>query len=329
MTVTRKFTIMVIFPILGGLAVGGFGVHRYINGQMLNAVFDLVVSVSLFAISIYTYLTGKEKVARYVSAFITVAGPLAFLKQFDSTYIYWIYSSTIILFYVLKYQWALAMNVIMLLGVAYLVPASDHRPEEVYSFVVTISLIISFSLIFALNEANNKRLLHEYSLTDTLTGIGNRRAFDDKVASVVVFRKRHSRSVSLLYVDIDEFKSINDSRGHSIGDQAISNIAHLIRAMLRETDSVFRIGGDEFIVLADGADLGSAVLLAEKIRKKIESQELINGCNVTVSMGVAELTDGDTADSWIARADAVMYTAKKTGRNKIEAATEELVEQST
>ena len=324
MAAKRAFTIMVIFPILGGLAIGGYGVYRYINGQMLNAIFDLVVGLSFLAISAYTFFTGREKIARYVSAFITVVGPLAFLKQFDSTYIYWIYSSAIILFYLLEYRSALVLNLVMLLGVVYLVPASDQRPEEFYSFWVTITLIISFSLIFALNEEASKRKLHEQSVTDALTGVGNRRAFAERVSNAVIFRKRHNLSVSLLYLDVDEFKNINDSKGHTVGDQAITRVAQLITTMLRETDSVFRVGGDEFVIVAEGADLSSALQMAEKIRNEIESQDLVAGCRVTVSMGVAELVDDDTTDSWIARADTLLYTAKNTGRNKIEVEAEAL-----
>tara|TARA_R110002110_G_scaffold278032_1_gene493338 strand:+ start:331 stop:1308 length:978 start_codon:yes stop_codon:yes gene_type:complete len=322
MTAKRTITIMVIFPILGGLAIGGYGVYRYLNGQMLNAIFDLVVGFSFLAISGYTYLTGREKIARYVSAFLTVVGPLAFLKQFDSTYIFWIYSSAIILFYLLEYRWALGLNIVMLAGVVYLVPAAQHQPEETYSFLVTILLIISFSMIFALNEKRNKRELHEQSVTDELTGIGNRRAFVDRVSNAILFRKRHELKVSLLYVDVDKFKKINDTKGHMAGDQAIINIAQVIKTTIRETDSVFRIGGDEFVVVAEGADLDAASQLAEKIRNEIEARDLVDGCPVTVSMGVAELSDDDTLDSWISRADTFLYAAKNSGRNKVEVATE-------
>ncbi len=308
---------MVIFPILGGLAIGGFGIQRFLNEQYLNAGFDFLIGSAFLLISAYTYLTGKEKIARYVSAFLTVVGPLAFLRQFDSTYIYWVYSSAIILFYLLNYRAALVLNLIMLMGVTYLVPVESLKTQEFYSIMVTIGLIISFSLIFALNEEKSKRKLHEQSITDALTGVGNRRAFVDKVVEVVTFHKRHRMDVSLLYVDIDKFKQVNDRKGHMAGDHAIKNLAQSIQSRLRESDSVFRIGGDEFVVIAEGANLDDATRLAEEIRIKVETTELVPNSSVTISMGVAALNETDTADSWIARADSQLYDAKNKGRNQI------------
>lgn len=317
MTTKRSFSVMVIFPILGGLAIGGLGVQRFINEQFLNAGFDFVIGGAFLSISVYTYLTGKEKMARYVSAFLSVMGPLAFLRQFDGIYIYWVYSSAIILFYLLNYRWALAMNLIMLAGIAYLVPASDFFNQEFYSILVTLSLIISFSLIFALNEERSKHKLHEQSVTDALTGVGNRRAFVEKVTEVVTFHKRHHMDVSLLYVDIDRFKQVNDKKGHIAGDLAIKNLAQSIQTRLRQSDSVFRIGGDEFVVIAEGANLNDATQLAEEIRTKVETTELVPNASITISMGVAALHDVDTPDSWIARADCQLYEAKNKGRNQI------------
>ena len=317
MTAKRSFSVMVIFPILGGFAIAGMGVQRLMNEQYLNAGFDFIIGSAFLLISVYTYMTGKEKIARYVSAFLTVIGPLAFLRQFDSTYIYWVYSSAIILFYLLNYRAALALNLLMLVGVMYLIPPSDVHTQEFYSILVTIGLIISFSLIFALTEETSKQKLHEQSITDALTGVGNRRAFIDKVAEVVTFHKRHLMDVSLLYVDIDEFKQVNDKKGHIAGDLAIKNLALSIQSRLRESDNVFRIGGDEFVVIAEGANLDAATQLAEEIRIKVETTELVPQSSVTISLGVATLNEADTSDTWIARADSQLYDAKKRGRNQI------------
>ena len=194
----RSITVMVIFPILGGAAIGSFSFQRYMNGEYLNAAFDIGVALCFLGISIYTYLTGKEKIARYISAIISAIGPLAVLKQFDSTFIYWVYSSAVIFFYLLNYRWALFLNFLLLLGVAYMIPIEDYRIVELSSIAITISLIISFSLIFALTEERSKRRLKILSLIDDLTEIGNRRAFVTKITEAVNLRKRHDLPASLL-----------------------------------------------------------------------------------------------------------------------------------
>ena len=92
---------MVIFPIIGGVAIGGFGVVRFVNDQMLMAAFDAFIAVCFFSLSFYTYMTGKDRLSRYVSALLSILGPLVLLNNFDGIGHYWVYSSAIVLFYLL------------------------------------------------------------------------------------------------------------------------------------------------------------------------------------------------------------------------------------
>lgn len=309
--------IMVIFSLLGGSAIGGFGVHRLLGGEYLLAAFDFFISLVFLSLGYYTYRTGKDLLARFGSAVIAAVGPLVFLKLFDDANIYWVYSSVIVIYYLVPYRWAIALNAAVLLGVGVIFWNVDYTTVQLYSFVVTIGLINGFSLLFALNEERSKKLLRELSLKDDLTGIGNRRAFVEKMGETVSMSRRYGLAASLICIDIDEFKSINDTHGHAAGDRAIKRLASRISALIRDSDNVFRMGGDEFVIIADGTDQQNALQMSEKIRQAIEGENIVTGRTVTISLGVTVLRDEDTADTWLARADAELYRAKNAGRNQV------------
>ena len=316
---------MVIFPLLGGSAIGGFGVIRLMSGEYLIAVFDFAVAISFYGLGAYTYMTGKETAARYISAVISVVGPLIFMRQFDTAGIYWVYSSSIIIYYLVPWRWAIGFNALLLLGVAYIYKDVDYNPVRFYSFLITIGLINSFSLLFALSEERYKSILKQLSVKDELTGVGNRRAFDDRVSESISVFNRYNVSACLVCLDIDRFKSVNDTFGHATGDKAIKALADVVSSMVRESDHVFRMGGDEFVILADAEEVDAAVQLAEKVRAGVEETPLIPERELTISLGVAMLAKGDTAETWLARADAELYRAKQAGRNQTSIAEATLV----
>ncbi len=314
----RRFArMMVIFPFLGGTAIGGFGVHRFMTGELMMAGFDFFIAILFYGLTAFTYLTGRETAARFISAAISVMGPLFFINVFDTDGIYWVYSSTIVIFYLVSYRWAITFNVIMLAGVAAIFWNIDTSPVQLYSFLVTIGLINSFSLVFALNEARNKAQLQALSLRVDLTGVGNRRAFIERMGETISVHRRYGLPASLVCLDIDNFKTINDTLGHATGDQAIRGLASHVISMLRESDHLFRIGGDEFVIIADGADHESALQLTEKIRHGVTTQAFVPDQKMTISLGLAVLKDEDTTDSWLARADEALYRAKNAGRNQV------------
>lgn len=309
---------MVIFSLLGSSAIGGFGIHRLMTGDYLLAIFDFIIALMFLSLGYYTYRTGKDQLARFASAAIAALGPLVFLQMFDTAGIYWVYSSTIVIYYLVPYRWALVINGLMLAGVGAVFWGVDYSPVQLYSFLVTIGLINGFSLWFALSEERNLNLLRSLSLKDDLTGIGNRRAFTEKMAETISFHKRYGINACLVCIDIDEFKSVNDTLGHAAGDTAIRNLANCITGMLRESDSVFRIGGDEFVIIADGTDRQAAYQLTEKIRRTVEETDILPNRAVTISLGVTVLKPEDTTDTWLDRADSELYKAKNAGRNQVQ-----------
>jgi diguanylate cyclase (GGDEF)-like protein len=155
---------------------------------------------------------------------------------------------------------------------------------------------------------------------DQLTGLWNRRAFDHRLQEAVAHTTRHDGVFSLLLLDLDHFKNINDQYGHVTGDEVLKRFADVLHERLRQNDVDARWGGEEFVVLADGAGLEAAFALAEHIRNAVENADFAGPARVTVSIGIAAYQQGETGDSLLARADDALYEAKRNGRNCVVAA---------
>lgn len=154
--------------------------------------------------------------------------------------------------------------------------------------------------------------------TDTLTGIANRRLFDSRLENEISRTTRHHFPLSIMIIDIDHFKRVNDDFGHQAGDEVLVELARLVSEQIRADDFFARWGGEEFVILSPGIDLENMRLLAEKLRVAVESHAFPAVSFMTCSFGLATYHAGDTAESFIHRADAALYRAKENGRNRVE-----------
>lgn len=148
---------------------------------------------------------------------------------------------------------------------------------------------------------------------DALLPVLNRRGFDRELERTLAYLKRHGTDVSLIYIDLDDFKSINDMHGHAAGDAALMHLAHILLANVRSSDVVGRVGGDEFAVLLHHAGEEAAMLKLERLARALAARSLVcEGKEIPLSFtaGVTQLRDADTASSAMARADRIMYAGK-------------------
>jgi diguanylate cyclase (GGDEF)-like protein len=176
------------------------------------------------------------------------------------------------------------------------------------------------TLVARLRERESQAELERLSVTDALTGLYNRRHLMSTLASEVQRSRRLRRPISVLLADVDHFKQYNDTHGHPAGDVALARIADILRKTTRGVDCVARYGGEEFLVLLLETTVGTAAIVAERIRAQVEAEGFAGG-KITVSIGVAECpSHGDTPESLIEGADAALYEAKDGGRNRVVAA---------
>lgn len=169
----------------------------------------------------------------------------------------------------------------------------------------------------------NALLYHQAILsahTDSLTGALNRSTLKSVYQKEVALTKRHSSNLTLMVLDIDFFKKVNDTYGHNAGDLALKSLTQCIKKTLRESDPLFRLGGEEFAILLNDTDLAGATLLAERLRKEIQSIIIThqqNTFSMSVSIGLTQFANADSLEDIMLRADSALYKAKKTGRNKV------------
>ncbi len=169
----------------------------------------------------------------------------------------------------------------------------------------------------------NLEVVRTESLTDPLTGLSNRKLFDDALSKSMSDAVERSEPLTLLMTDVDHFKNFNDTWGHLTGDQVLRLVAMSVKQNVKGQDTAARYGGEEFAVVLPNTVLRSALTVADHIRRAVMSKELMkrstgqNLGRVTISIGVATVRKGDTMQSLIARADACLYAAKRNGRNRV------------
>lgn len=175
---------------------------------------------------------------------------------------------------------------------------------------------------FGIDISEQKRLEQELEMLavqDPLTGTYNRRMFPEFVSGEIERSARYGTRFSLVMLDVDHFKSINDTYGHAVGDRVLTEIPGVLQATTRRPDVLFRWGGEEFVLLLPETDQAGAMRLAELIRERIASVDLEGVGQITVSLGVAEDKPGESLDGLLRRVDDALYGAKRAGRNRVSA----------
>lgn len=182
--------------------------------------------------------------------------------------------------------------------------------------VIGLGVTIVITNIFLEIIDKLQKRLAEQSAIDPLTSALNRREMDTILQDAIERKRRTNVPASLLVLDIDEFKSVNDTFGHAVGDHVLKELAALIMRRRRQMDKLFRLGGEEFMVFLPDTPGEGAVVLAEELRRLVADTKLIDGRTITISIGITELEPGETIDPWIKRGDDALYIAKQAGRNQ-------------
>ncbi|MCB1959249.1 MAG: GGDEF domain-containing protein [Rhodocyclaceae bacterium] len=202
----------------------------------------------------------------------------------------------------------------------YTVRLPDHQRTDELSH--------AFVLFNRLLEYTDRLLREKEALAsiDSLTGLMNRRSLLKYAQRELSRAGRYGQPLSLIFLDIDHFKQVNDTQGHLIGDEVLEIFARVIKARARDTDIVSRWGGEEFLILAPQSDLEGARVLAEDLRKAVACESFPTHEQLTCSLGVAQWRKNESFEALCARADAALYMAKETGRNRVQVDEQTLIE---
>jgi len=173
--------------------------------------------------------------------------------------------------------------------------------------------------------ANQQVALTQMAYQDSLTGLSNRRFLDELVEREVAMVRRGRAQSCLIMCDIDDFKTVNDTFGHTIGDRVLQDFAHLLQGIIRNNRTIVRLGGEEFVILAPETSLEEAVAFAEQLRRAVEEHEFVvdhNILQITASFGVASLDGNEQEQDYYYQADKALYDAKLAGKNRVSMAKE-------
>ncbi|MFZ6712234.1 GGDEF domain-containing protein [Undibacterium sp. TC9W] len=311
----------VVLLMLCGLSIPSilpFGIVRLLQGNFLMATVDLLIVLGMLCIIVFVWRTRRVRLAGLAVTVFYSMGMLAAVYVKGVPIAYWVYPTMIAAFFILRAKEALMINSISLI-VLIVILHKAMQLLDLSSLVVTLVLINLFSYIFSDRTSLQHFELNQQAEKDFLTGAGNRRAFDKQLQTICAKDEVHT-DVCILILDLDHFKRINDQFGHMVGDQVLIQFCALLRSRIRTADCFFRYGGEEFVVIAMGADDIAAARFAEELRTLVEKAQLLRDYPVTVSIGVAKKIAGEDGQAWFQRADTMLYEAKLAGRNAVRVA---------
>lgn len=257
--------------------------------------------------SIYTFILLIPFSTYYVAYQMSTVG---------ISFSYWSYPTVLLFYFMLTERQAWVSNIVFVLVT---VPLAWHFFEvrEAARFAVTLLAVSAYAAVFLRVISKQNGELSQLAITDPLTGVYNRSLLEDSLDKALHQSGRTDTAFSLIGIDIDNFKQVNDELGHDTGDYILMRLGAFLKSFFRESDRVFRTGGEEFLVLVHNSDEVCCIDLAEKVRKEIEVLSFIPGRRITVSIGVAGLDSEKDWKVWMKRCDENLYQAKNSGRNKV------------
>jgi len=310
---TQKYVVIALSA-FGTVIILPFAFIRFWRAEWVIGTFDLLVSLVTLSICAYVAKTGKVKAPSLVLAIFVVLAVITSSYLKGVTQVYWAYPATLAAYYLIPLRQAVWLCAGLF---AALVPIVYFQADSVkfYSIVATLIMSNVFAYVFSLSVREQHLKLSQMASKDPLTGVGNRRAMEEKLIELVLAQQRSATALSLIMLDLDQFKLINDKHGHIVGDQVLVQLAELLQSRIRRTDALYRYGGEEFVITPLIINLEAAIELAEQLRTLIEESQFPTGEKVTISLGVAQFQPGDSSKGWLGRADKALYRAKAAGRN--------------
>ncbi|MBB2494827.1 GGDEF domain-containing protein [Aquipseudomonas ullengensis] len=314
-----QLSIITLMGFFGALGITPYAIYRLLHGNYLVGTADTVIVISTLSAVFYAWRTGDTvKPGIYLACIFSVGSTLIAINL-GVNGLFWIYPLILFNFFMVSPGKAIAATLMVLLslvGHALWVPGSVFESQyQMVSFLVTNMMAGVLTFIFAYRTRHQREQLQGLAIRDPLTGARNRRAMDDELKIAVSSKRRHGRSYSVLAMDLDHFKQINDQYGHPAGDQVLVSFVALIKAGSRKEDRLFRVGGEEFLLLLPDTSLSGLEAAAAHLQKLVRELLRSPGGTVSVSIGGAILRTDEPWPNLLQRADQCLYQAKSAGRD--------------
>lgn len=311
-----RLSIITLLGVSGLIGITPFAVMRFMQDNMLAGVVDLVIMLSIFLGMVYAWLTGDTARSGFFMAVVSASGAIAVGAIVGEPGLFWLYPVLVTSFFLTEPRYAIFINLgavaaLMIHGVAF------SSSVQMWSFAATAIVVSCCAYAFAHRNENQRERLEHLATVDPLTGVKNRRSMDEELAIATSVAARNGIPHGLVLLDIDHFKKVNDVYGHSVGDEVLKELVALVQQNIRRSDQIFRFGGEEFVLLMSGVDEVGLRAVMHNLQEIIRGHLKHPGGPVTASFGVAVLNAGESPEGWFSRADAALYQAKESGRDKV------------
>ncbi len=295
--------------------VAPFAMIRAVEGDSTLAIIDLVIVLGVSFIAFLTWIKRNVDLSRWLLAVYCAIAVTASVYAKGPISLSWVHPMMMLSFFLLRVRSALLVNLLVLMTLSPIILLAQNQSDVL---VIIGSLIMTsiVAYIFASRTNNQQILLEQKATEDYLTESGNRRALSKQLKESVELMRRAGEGTSLILLDLDFFKSVNDSYGHTKGDELLIKLCQIVRSNIRLTDRLYRYGGEEFVIVLRNTAAQEAYLTAEKLRNAISSYPLMAEYQVTASFGIAELKPDENETQWLTRVDGALYQSKKEGRNR-------------
>lgn len=311
----RKSTLGV--AIISVLLLAPFSLNNFLQGHLLLGGGSLVIVVIL---AVNAWVIYRGRFYPLVTLLTLIPATLYFLvlslHEQGIIGALWCYPALLAFYFMLPERMAWVSNLVLL---SVIIPqAWDVFDHALAARVAATLLAVSvFSAIFVRVMSSLQNKLHSLAVTDSLTGVYNRLPLERSLEESIQHSNRTREPMTLLLLDLDHFKKINDRLGHDAGDIVLRSVGKLLRDRLRSVDKVFRMGGEEFLVLLFGASSRDGLKLGEELRAAIEALHPLPDQTITASIGLSTLQAGEPWSQWLKRGDENLYRAKLEGRNLV------------
>jgi diguanylate cyclase (GGDEF)-like protein len=285
--------------------------QRYLLGAAIFCVAGLLIA-NVIAIR------NKRKIP-FPFSWLLIPGAASIVISISTQGIYgllWSYPALLFFYFALTKRLANICTSLLLVAASFMCFQKLGLGATVRFVSSMLAMMVAMNIILNVLKSLQYKL-QEQTIRDPLTGAYNRRHMEICLASAIERKYRHNSTASLLMLDVDYFKRINDELGHEAGDEVLRQLVTLMQARIRKLDLLFRSGGEEFIILLPETNAEQANILAEQLRTEIAAAPFISSHAITASIGVAELETGESRDHWLKNVDNALYSAKHLGRNKV------------
>ncbi len=292
-----------------------FSVYRFAQGSFDKGLFDGVTLLVILCIVGYSWCADDSQRGGLILAVASTVFAGITSNALGIVGVFWFFPMMLTNFFLTDAKRALVINIVMsIVMIPVLMQLS--RPESIFSFIASSITANSCAYLYARRSDLQQKSLERLATHDFLTGARNRRSLQNSLAVARGRLLNEGRPSSLILLDLDNFKGINDRFGHAYGDEVLAKCANLIRRSVRFDDCLFRFGGEEFVLLLADIEEADAAAVAEDLRAIIASQLGDPSYPITTSLGITGLHPSDDVKRWMKRADDALYEAKHGGRNR-------------